>query len=482
MDGEAHEQLRLASTEESAPLHHRHNNDDDDLPIQRHPTPAFEAEISQLTSSLTSWWGSVTKQSQATLDQARTHIQKQGGILNAAKSEWSKLEDHLNDASQRAKEAAFAPADDGEDAGMVPAPTDDDLLQASERPVRMSSATTASLDKGKGRAPPSPVEDPNQATRSEQVEEDTPQMISADGSLFDTGSTTTRGSHTRGSASIDLNAVAKEAQVQATQLANNATSFFSRIGSQLASDPRVANLQKSLATSLSSGPASREAGVEGTGLHDSEKSEGHTDVSTTSASGTQNALPTWSATQALARKYWAEAEAVARDVGKDVRDLVNEVVQVVPPSEASGSGNASGITREDLQGEVDKLAREKEGEGVYRPVSQQQPRQKKQASTGEELGQEEDEDFDWDDGEDHSKSRVQEKAPESEVSPSPAVPASSSTASVPPAATAKSVPATPSSTGSRDTGLQTTTGPQTDRFEVSPSSAGADDEGDSDWE
>ncbi|CAD6910955.1 unnamed protein product [Tilletia laevis] len=491
------------------------------------PAPAFEAEINQLTSSLTSWWGSVTKQSQQTLDQARTHIQKQGGILNAAKSEWSKLEDHLNDAQQRARDAAFAPADaddhtqhtgpgPGPGPGPVPAPTDDDLLEASQPPTRMSSATSSVLDKkGKGRAPPSPIDHQEQGTQGDRLDngddDEVPQMYSADGTPILEPGTRARGaasSHNRNSASIDLNAVAKEAQTQASQLANNATSFFSRIGSQIATDLRVADL-KAITNSLSSGPPSSRAqgGVDGPNSTDSEKSAAAagryaiTDPSSTASSGTQqnNTLPTWSATQALARKYWAEAEAVARDVGKDVRDLVNEVVQVVPPSEegkvlpagSSSSSSGVGISREELQDEVDKIAQEKE-----RGASASSQRKKKSSTTGGEGEDEEDDDFDWDEGDDHAGAQASKQSKAggkaAELSPTAETPSSASTSAPAPVPQASTVlPATvrPTTTtlpasGSSDSHLQPTTGPQTDRFEVSSGRAGADDdeEGDSDWE
>ncbi|KAK0541338.1 hypothetical protein OC842_000043 [Tilletia horrida] len=478
----------------------------DDVPVQEHPPPTLEAEISQLTSSLTSWWGSVTKQSQATLDQARTHIQKQGGILNAAKSEWSKLEEHLNDAQKRARDAAFSPADEAVDAekksssgpGPVPAPSEDDILEAS--------AQASSADKkGKGRAQPNPAiegdEDGAQKSeRSARQEDDVPQMISADGTaIFDAALPSPRtggGAHNRNSASIDLNAVAKEAQVQATQFANNASSFFSRIGTQLASDPRVANLQKSLVGSLGTNAAGQGQGEAAAGV-ETEKTEGGARSARTTADGStasgsaQNALPSWSTTQALARKYWAEAEAVARDVGRDVRDLVNEVVQVVPPSETEhASGASGGVTREGLQGEVDKIAKEREYAEKNKREAAAAAANKKGKTAGPD-GPEDDE-FAWDEDEDEAhgkeaagKGKAKQVSPttpsSTDAASSTATPAPAS-AEAAPAATSAGVPV--SKSRDSDLGLETTTGPRTDRFEASSqhSAAGDDEEGDSDWE
>ncbi|KAK0553116.1 hypothetical protein OC845_001396 [Tilletia horrida] len=458
----------------------------DDVPIQEHLPPTLEEEISQLTSSLSSWWGSVTKQSQATLTQARSHIQKQGGILNAAKTEWSKLEDHLNDAQQKARDVAFSPADDdqGKDP-ILPAATDDDILEHA------SSATTPSIDKGKGRAPPSPVNEEHASTgtgalaRSATGAATKPQqMISADGTIIDDKPISPSARHTRNSMSIDINAVAREAQVQASQFANNASSFFSRIGTQIASDPRVANLQKSLSNSLPSGPATADAtskdAAPAAGEEIAEKGEG----AAAQPKGGKNALPSWSTTQALARKYWAEAEAVARDVGKDVRELVNEVVQVVPPTEAEQrQQNAGGVTREALKTEVDKIAREKDVENSKAQPSASGAKGKKSERSDAEVKSEkkaakpeDDEDFDW--GEGDEEDGVKASGPSASDAPATTtVPASKAPETEVPAA---ANPAKSKATSGREavaTGLKTTTGPRTDRYSVD-----GDEDGDSDWE
>lgn len=439
------------------------------MPVQEHPPPTFEAEISQLTSSLTSWWGSVTKQSQATLDQARSHIQSQGGILNAAKSEWSKLDAHLNDTQKRAREATFSPNDGAGHAvdDTLATPTEDEILEDSADAARRS-------DKGKGRAPPSPIGD-NRSTERRDAQEST-QLISADGTIFDSAPPSDNnldGAHKRNSASIDLNAVAKEAQVQATQFANNATSFFSRIGSQIAADPRVANLQKSLTSGIAGPTNTTASSTEGGAVPD------NTSASTTTsrnapdgATATNNALPSWATTQALARKYLAEAEAVARDVSKDVRELMNEVVQVIPPSEAEARHGSGGVAAGDsAQSEKAQLAaREARSQEVA--ATHSGTRSEKVAVTGTTKAGEED--FDWDGGEDErpaSEASAKGKAATGTTS-KPELPAASATTAT------KSASAQPSS----DSGLQTTTGPRTDRFEASQGQAGDDEDGDSDWE
>lgn len=226
MADEPYSATTAAATDAGAP----HTATEVDMMTQR-----IEDQVTNLVGSFSTWWGGVNRQSQTALQDARTYIEKQGGVLATAKQGIAQLEASMDKASQdaRAKGRDGAlPADDGE-----PFELPDD---------------EAPKDKGKG------------------VERDAP-----------------------------------AAEADAPTLASLGTSAWTSL-QRLAHLPQVAHVQEQLTHALhtaegQTGPTLQRA------MHDAES---------------------------LMTKYMHDGEALARDVGKDLRGLLDDIVKIVPPEEA----------------------------------------------------------------------------------------------------------------------------------------------------
>lgn len=227
MADEPYSATTAAATDAGAP----HTATEVDMMTQR-----IEDQVTNLVGSFSTWWGGVNRQSQTALQDARTYIEKQGGVLATAKQGIAQLEASMDKASQdaRAKGRDGAlPADDGE-------------------PFELPDDEAAPKDKGKG------------------VERDAP-----------------------------------AAEADAPTLASLGTSAWTSL-QRLAHLPQVAHVQEQLTHALhtaegQTGPTLQRA------MHDAES---------------------------LMTKYMHDGEALARDVGKDLRGLLDDIVKIVPPEEA----------------------------------------------------------------------------------------------------------------------------------------------------
>ncbi|KAN0061212.1 hypothetical protein ACQY0O_006948 [Thecaphora frezii] len=272
-------------------------------PATSRAQPSLEAEVSNLVTGISSWWSGVAQKSQASISQAKQHVDKQGGLLSFAKSEYTKLEAQIADAQKKARQESFQPPASDIDAAAAVAPA--------------AAPAGSSGEKGKQRAVDQ--QDPVAAASS-----DAEAVASASEEGTEVSSTPRAlASGTEGSGPLDA-----------------ASAFFGRVTSQLTSDPRVAALQRNLLASLptSKGGADASAAADREAGDGSQRAAAGINVQQTlsNLSRTLQAhLPhlELGQTQQLASRYLEASENFAKDLGKDMRELANELVRIVPPEE-----------------------------------------------------------------------------------------------------------------------------------------------------
>ncbi|PWN43742.1 hypothetical protein IE81DRAFT_346340 [Ceraceosorus guamensis] len=411
--------------------------------------PTLEQEVSQLVGSLGSWWTGVSKRSQDTLASARKQIDAQGGLMAMARAEAAKLEAQLNEAQKAAREKAQVP------------------LEASAE-GETTSGNTSNKGKGKAKA----LDDDSEKTDSgrdfdgEQYSEMGEALPIPKGSQRSQAGSTGLGTpneelfdadsdSARGRADVKDNRLhQRTATTDFSQALGSAQAWFTRVQGTLVSEaqPRVLELQKSLASTLSS--LSGEGNNVGAKDETREKSE---QSSTASLAAPSEALPAltktfqqalphldWKASQDLAKKYYAASENLARDVGKEMSALVGDLVKVVPANEVSQKGDQDGTPQGD-----NKLAQST-------PVQPESASSSKSKTGQNSSSQNISDDFDWDAEAEEASAQAQAQAQAHAQIPKPI-----KTDTIAPSAR-KGM----SASSSRDSGLQTTTGPQTSSWEA----------------
>lgn len=148
--------------------------------------------------------------------------------------------------------------------------------------------------------------------------------------------------------------------------APSAQSFVSRLSSQLASNPSIASLQRTLALALSpeSSNTDQAAGQRSAATGGSNVSESLHKLTL----AVQGHLPQldWAQSQQLAGRYLHASENFVQDLGKEMRDLVGDMVKIVPPEQDAAERAAESARKEGLSqaaGE-ETVPSEKEGGGV----------------------------------------------------------------------------------------------------------------------
>ncbi|EPQ25940.1 uncharacterized protein PFL1_06395 [Pseudozyma flocculosa PF-1] len=375
-------------------------------------TQQAQQEISNLVTGISSWWSGVTQK-------AKQHVDSQGGLLNMAKSEYSRLEAQLSDAQAKARNDALAASQ--------PPTSDIDLAAAAAA----AAAPSADL------ATPTSTSSPDAKGKQRQLDD---QSQDAGAALFTTTTTT----------ATDDAALAHPLEA--------ATSFFSRITTQLTSDPRVAALQKNILASLPTAQQQEREQGEAAGGRGDDVATAQTTLSSLSRT-IQSHLPhlDLKQSQQIASRYLEASESFAKDLGKDMRQLAGELVRIVPPEEDGAEGHRQEVIEE--------------SHAAPPPPPQQQPQPA--AAQGAKGARESDEDEDgfvWDE--------------EDQVAGDEAKPAGESAASAATTAAAAETPAKDASKakGASAAATATATPAATTPAKKESGGGGGESDEDSDWE
>ncbi|PWN52215.1 hypothetical protein IE53DRAFT_385374 [Violaceomyces palustris] len=331
--------------------------------------PTLQKDVEQIVGGISSWWSGFSKKSQESISNARQQIDSQGGLMSIAKKEIARFEDQLAQAQKRAREQSLA----------GPASTSS-IPATSDLPFGLDVAEF----EGEQKLDQDPkAESSSQAASQDQRQQPPSSPITA-----------------------------------ATEVVNSATSFLTRVTSQISNDPRIVNLQRNLASSLSQqqqsppvsdGEGERGKGTGGEGGTSSNSAVNNVQETLSKLSLTiQSHLPhlDWTESQGLAKKYLEASESFAKDLGKEMKELASEMVRIVPPpppSDSSGPSSSQAAARGEKGKEAKVAVVEKskgeEGEGKRSIPTTDGIRSKKFNQGGENQKEEEEEDFAWDDDE-----------------------------------------------------------------------------------
>lgn len=328
--------------------------------------------------------------------------------MSYARNEAAKLEAQLSEAQRQAREKAQATGEVDVDvadwgvAGVTISP------RASESEGK---DTNKGKGKGKGKATEGDEEEkdeeedaavkdtqPRKQKRAAATNADNDQGGEA---IFDAENDIDEAGGAKGDATKELTPEEKalEAARQGTKVAlANMQSFWERIQTNLNSDPRIKDIQKSLASTLQSvsTPASQATGEGEKGLPEQQQQGGLASAGEALpalARTLQSRLPhlDWKESQALAKKYYAESQSAAKDWTREMGDFVGELVKIVPPEEEKPStGEAKNKQEAEPKSAASAAAAaalSDKGKGGD---------DKKAAAVDEKLGEETDDDFDWD--------------------------------------------------------------------------------------
>lgn len=262
-----------------------------------------------------------------------------------AKAEALRFESQLNEAQKAAREAVQKPLDEGASGGAKGkgrASDEDESLEAEQhRDPRKGEYSE------EGEALPIP------RSRSGDVKT-APKTDEQGASLFDADAPNAPTSPRVGD--IDI------AQAASAAL-GSAQAWFTRMQGTLASEPRVQELQRSLASTLQSArsaaanvtspAAPGEAGAEGT---DASRSAPLATALPALSKTIQAAIPhlDWKQSQELAKRYYAASESMAKDLGKEMQTLANEMVRIVPGSEEESAPGAKVESEKKQEADVAK--------------------------------------------------------------------------------------------------------------------------------
>lgn len=259
-------------------------------------------------------------QSQEQFDAARKEIESQGGIMSIAKKEAQRLEAQLNEAQKAARERAQAVSEEhGEDKGKTKDNEDGGKGKQKEIVEGEDGAAVDALEEKS-------IKKPRTNSKSE------PMVTSTGEAIFDVDGDMTE----KEKAAVD--STIQTAKVNAKTAIHNVQSFWDRIQA----DPRMNNIQTSLAStlkniSLPKAEATKDA---------SKDEEDASSVSFADLSKQfQASFPhlNWKESQTIAKKYYDASENVARDWGKEMSNLMGDLVKIVPPEE---QGQASSLQKD----------------------------------------------------------------------------------------------------------------------------------------
>lgn len=173
------------------------------------------------------------------------------------------------------------------------------------------------------------------------------------------------------------------AKANAQVALQNVQSFWDR----LQADPRLNNIQASLASTLKNVSLPKAASnVKEESTEDSQDSTKVQSLNFADVSKQfQASFPhlNWKESQALAKKYYDASENVARDWGKEMTTLMGDLVKIVPPDGSAEKGSAA----------VSQPNAATTTQPIEKPVMMATTTTKDTLATGAST---EDEDFDWD--------------------------------------------------------------------------------------
>lgn len=300
----------------------------------------IDADVKDIVTNFSSWWGGFSKQTAQTFEAASKQVQSSSKqIMQAARSELERFEQSLEEAQKKATEESRAESREGEDD---------------------AGATAAAGLSGKGKGKARHVDADEAAAGHDDGTEESVATVDANGDVVG-GIDPARGpgsprTSTSDGAGFDLDRTIE-------QQLGRASALFSQFTQSVQNDPRVKNLQSSLANIGKS--ASTE--VEG------EKADGQPrtgDMLSNLSKTIQSNLPhlTWNESQALAEKYFHKSEAFAKEVVNEVRGLAEDLVQITPPE-----GKGSGV--------VSEKATEQQAEAIVFDAADSAPEEKTAAMT-----------------------------------------------------------------------------------------------------
>ncbi|UZJ54296.1 hypothetical protein CBS101457_003616 [Exobasidium rhododendri] len=317
----------------------------------------LEEEVKQLVGSVSSWWTGFSKRSQEQINAARKEIESQGGIVSIAKKEAQRFEAQLNEAQKSAREKART---------------------ADSQPEKGKSLTEGSeedSDTGKGKQKEVILEEDDglavdaleeKAERDKVEAHSAPMVMGTGEAIFDVD-----GNNIDSNVSIDH--TIQVAKQNAQTALHNVQSFWDR----LQADPRLNSIQASLAKTLETVSQSKDDTLSGEGGKTSKPIASFADLS----KQFQASFPhlNLKESQAMAKKYFEASENVAKDWGKEMTNLMGDLVKIVPPEESSG-----GATKEKVS-----VAKPQVPAAIVRPPVGKDVAAITTATT-------EDEEFDWD--------------------------------------------------------------------------------------
>ncbi|CAO1638260.1 unnamed protein product [Parajaminaea phylloscopi] len=235
----------------------------------------FEQDVRQLAQNVSSWWSGFSKKSQEQISLAQKQIASQGGIINYAKNEATRFETQIDETRKKAKAQREA-----EDAAMQKARQEEaEVSDTTHSPV--AAADTSALQ-------------PDDATRS--VTE----------------------------------AAAADSVGPSSPEAESAPSIISRLQT-LSSDPRIASLQSDVSKRISSLFAPQNT-TERSGAVDEEKTQPLTKSVQSALQDVSQSLRQLGGAEgrAYAQRYLKASEDLVGRVGEEWKDMMGELVRVVP--------------------------------------------------------------------------------------------------------------------------------------------------------
>ncbi|WFD29248.1 hypothetical protein MSPP1_000255 [Malassezia sp. CBS 17886] len=253
----------------SSPDDRPHNAEVDAL------TQKLEDKVAGAVGGLSSWWSGVSKQSQEAVQAARSAIEEQGGVVQAARHELLRLDSSMDDASRRAREQSRGAAEPVE-AGYV-----DELAEENTRETADET-------------PCGPAAHVHGAPGAARPERGAQEHAAAQGA-------------------------ASENAAQGGPVAVP-TGIWDTL-QRLAHHPQVEHLQQQF----------------GAVVHPTSQTDGE--------ASKRSLRETLYDVEQAAVQYLHNGEALAREVGKDMQDLLHDIVQVVP-DESGGSASGKGKYRE----------------------------------------------------------------------------------------------------------------------------------------
>lgn len=285
---------------------------------------SIEDDVKQLVGSVSSWWSGFSRKSQEQLNEVRASIDSQGGIVSIAKREAAKFEAQLNEAQKAARQNALASEKDGEYSGT-------------------GSGETSGKGKGKQIEGDESADVERLEEKAKLAQEGKTRRASNDAVSRAIASSAT------GDAFFDADAFSDEpggemkviddAILATKQNAQSAMQSMQTFWGKIQADPRVNNMQASVAKTL-----------QGISLPKQGKNEDGSDRIEDPSQSPQTkrnlALPDLSKqfqaafpnldlkeSQAMAKRYFEASQSAARDWGKEMGSMMGDLVKVVPPEE-----------------------------------------------------------------------------------------------------------------------------------------------------